>query len=192
MSTEIELTDFELMQKIAAKDSKSLELLYDRYSPVLYTLINKIVRSRDVAEEVLADIFLIIWKKYYMFNMSTENVYSWLIMLARNKAVDAKKRMYGHLTVEYSDSYEDEKIIPLLSKEIDPLDLNTALEIRPNIDKAFNTLTDAQRYVFNLAYYEGMSETEIAQRLNIPVQTVKSKIRIAINNLKNLVKGSSL
>ena len=192
MSTEIELTDFELMQKIAAKDSKSLELLYDRYSPVLYTLINKIVRSRDVAEEVLADIFLIIWKKYYMFDMSTENVYSWLIMLARNKAVDAKKRMYGHLTVEYSDSYEDEKIIPLLSKEIDPLDLNTALEIRPNIDKAFNTLTDAQRYVFNLAYYEGMSETEIAQRLNIPVQTVKSKIRIAINNLKNLVKGSSL
>ncbi len=192
MSTEIELTDFELMQKIAAKDSKSLELLYDRYSPVLYTLIHKIVRSRDVAEEVLADIFLIIWKKYYMFDMSTENVYSWLIMLARNKAVDAKKRMYGHLTVEYSDSYEDEKIIPLLSKEIDPLDLNTALELRPNIDKAFNTLTDAQRYVFNLAYYEGMSETEIAQRLNIPVQTVKSKIRIAINNLKNLVKGSSL
>ena len=192
MSTEIELTDFELMQKIAAKDSKSLELLYDRYSPVLYTLIHKIVRSRDVAEEVLADIFLIIWKKYYMFDMSTENVYSWLIMLARNKAVDAKKRMYGHQTVEYSDSYEDEKIIPSLSKEIDPLDLNTALELRPNIDQAFNTLTDAQRYVFNLAYYEGMSETEIAQRLNIPVQTVKSKIRIAINNLKNLVKGSSL
>ncbi|MCJ7552956.1 MAG: sigma-70 family RNA polymerase sigma factor [Ignavibacteriaceae bacterium] len=192
MPTEIELTDFELMQKIAAKDSKSLELLYDRYSPVLYTLIHKIVRSRGVAEEVLADIFLIIWKKYYMFDMSTENVYSWLIMLARNKAVDSKKRMYGQMTIEYSDNYEDEKIVPLLSKEIDPLDLNTALEIRPHIDKAFHTLTDAQRYVLNLAYYEGMSETEIAERLKIPVQTVKTKIRIAINNLKNLIRGSSL
>lgn len=192
MSQEIEITDFELMQKIISKDSKALEHLYDRYSPVLYALINKIVRSRDVAEEVLADVFLIIWKKYYMFDVSTENVYSWLISLARNKAVDTKKRMYGHLTVEYTDDYEDEFILPALSKEIDPMDLTTALEIRTNIDKSFQALTDAQRYVLNLAYYEGMTEKEIAERLNIPLQTVNSKIRIAITNLKNLLKGSSI
>lgn len=190
MPVENELTDIELMRKIAAKDSKSLEILYDRYSPLLYTLIHKIVRSREAAEEVLADVFLIIWKKYYTFDLSNENVYSWLISLARNKAVDTKRRMYGKLVEEYNDNYEDDKIIPSLSKEIDPLDLNTALEIRPNIDTAFQSLTDAQRYVLNLAYYEGLSETEIAERLNIPVQTVKSKIRIALTNLKNLVKGS--
>lgn len=190
MPVENELTDIELMRKIAAKDSKSLEILYDRYSPLLYTLIHKIVRSREAAEEVLADVFLIIWKKYYTFDLSHENVYSWLISLARNKAVDAKRRMYGKLVEEYNDNYEDDKIIPSLSKEIDPLDLNTALEIRPNIDTAFQSLTDAQRYVLNLAYYEGLSETEIAERLNIPVQTVKSKIRIALTNLKNLVRGS--
>lgn len=191
MAAEIELTDFELMQRIASKDSKALEFLYDRYSPLIYTLVNKIVRSREIAEEVLADVFLIIWKKYYMFNMTSENVYSWLITLARNKAIDTKKRMYGHHTVEYNDDYEDEFIIPALSKEIDPLDLITALEVRPNVDKSFQALTDAQRYVLNLAYYEGMTEKEIAERLNIPVQTVKSKIRIAISNLKNLLKGSS-
>lgn len=192
MPVENELTDIELMRKIAAKDSKSLEILYDRYSPLLYTLIHKIVRSREVAEEILADVFLIIWKKYYTFDLSNENVYSWLISLARNKAVDAKRRMYGKLVEEYNENYEDDKIIPSLSKEIDPLDLNTALEIRPNIDTAFQSLTDAQRYVLNLAYYEGLSETEIAERLNIPVQTVKSKIRIALTNLKNLVKGNKL
>lgn len=191
MAAEIELTDFELMQKIALKDSKALEFLYDRYSPLIYTLTNKIVRSREVAEEVLADVFLIIWKKHYMFDMTSENVYSWLVTLARNKATDSKKRMYGHLTTEYNDDYEDEFIIPALSKEIDPLDLITALEVRPNVDKSFQALTDAQRYVLNLAYYEGMTEKEIAERLNIPVQTVKSKIRIAISNLKNLLKGSS-
>lgn len=191
MATDLELTDFELMQKISSKDSKALELLYDRYSPILYTLINKIVRSRDIAEEVLADVFLIIWKKYYMFDMTSENVYAWLITLARNKAIDAKKRMYGQLAAEYTDDYEDEFILPSLSKEIDPLDLMTALELRPNVDKAFQALTDAQRYVLNLAYYEGMTEKEIAERLNIPVPTVKSKIRIAISNLKNLLKGSA-
>jgi RNA polymerase sigma-70 factor, ECF subfamily len=192
MAAEMDLTDFELMEKISSKDSKSLELLYDRYSPLIYTLINKIVRSRELAEEVLADVFLIIWKKYYMFDMSSENVYSWLITLARNKAIDSKRRIYGHLTVEYNDNYEDEFIIPVLSKEIDALDLVTALEVRPNVDKAFQELTDAQRYVLNLAYYEGMTEKEIAERLNIPVQTVKSKIRIAISNLKNLLKGSAV
>lgn len=192
MQPEPDITDFELMKKIAAKDSKSLESLYDRYSPILYTLVLKIVRSRDAAEEVLADVYLIIWKKHHMFDMSNENVYSWLISLARNLAVDRKKRMYGHLTSEYNDDYEDETILPLLSKEIDPMDLNTALELRPNMDKAFQALTDAQRYVLTLAYYEGLSEKEIAERLNIPMQTVRSKIRIALNNLKNLLKGGSL
>lgn len=192
MDTEVDLTDIELMRKIAAKNSKALEFLYDRYSPLLYTIILKIVRSRDVAEEVLADIFLIIWKKHHMFDMSNENVYSWLVTLARNLAVDKKRRMYGHLTAAYNDDYEDDVILPALSRQIDPMDLNTALEIRPNMDKAFQALTDAQRYVLNLAYYEGLSEKEIAERLNIPVQTVKSKIRIVLNNLKNLLKGSAL
>lgn len=191
MTSETELTDFEILQRIAAKDSKSLELLYNRYSALLYTVINKIVRSRETAEEVLADIFLILWKKYYMFDQRTENVYSWLITLARNKAVDAKKRMYGKLVPEYTESYEDDVLIPSLSKEIDPMDLVTALEIKSNMETAFQSLTDAQRYVLHLAYYEGLTESEIAERLKIPVQTVKSKIRIAVTNLKNLLKSSS-
>lgn len=192
MAVDTELTDFEIFQKIATKDSKALEILYDRYSPVLYTLINKVVRSREVAEDVLADVFLIIWKKHYMFDLSTENVYTWLITLARNKAVDAKKRMYGRLSPEYNDDYEDEMMVPFLSKEIDPLDLVTAFEIRTNTEKAFHSLTDAQRYVLTLAFYEGLTEKEIAERLKIPLQTVKSKIRIAVSNLKNLLKSSSL
>lgn len=192
MAVDTELTDFEIFQKIATKDSKALEILYDRYSPVLYTLINKVVRSREVAEDVLADVFLIIWKKHYMFEASTENVYTWLITLTRNKAVDAKKRMYGRLSPEYTDDYEDEMIVPFLPKDIDPLDLVTAFEIQTNTEKAFNSLTDAQRYVLTLAFYEGLTEKEIAERLKIPLQTVKSKIRIAVSNLKNLLKSSSL
>lgn len=191
MTSETELTDFEIFQRVASKDSKSLELLYNRYSPLLYTVISKIVRSREIAEDVLADIFLIIWKKYYLFDQATENVYTWLITLARNKAVDAKKRMYGKLVPEYTDDYEDEFVIPSISKEIDPMDLVTALEIKSNMEKAFQSLTDAQRYVLHLAYYEGLTESEIAERLKIPVQTVKSKIRIAVTNLKNLLKSSS-
>lgn len=191
MSDDVVLSDLEIMQRIASKDSKSLELLYDRYAPILYTLIYKIIGRKSSSEDCLADVFIIIWKKHGMFNIKTENVYSWLITLARNKAIDDKKRIIGQSLEEYTEEYENEKIIPDLSEAIDPLDLNTALDIRGNVSKAFQSLTDAQRYVIGLAYYEGLTESEIAQRLNIPLQTVQSKIKIALNNLKNLVRGTA-
>ena len=86
------ITDSQVMSKIKEYDSKALEELYDRYSPILYTLIKKIVPDQTVAEEVLADIFVILWKKGKYFELSNENLYTWLIILARNKAVDRKIR----------------------------------------------------------------------------------------------------
>ncbi|MDP1993652.1 MAG: sigma-70 family RNA polymerase sigma factor, partial [Ignavibacteria bacterium] len=77
-----------------------------------------------------------------------------------------------------------------LSPQIDDLDLKTSISIKDNIEKALNKLTDAQKYVLFLAYYEGLTQPEIAQHLRIPAQTVKSKMKIALSNLKdNLLKG---
>ena len=187
------LSDFELMQRVAGYDSKALEALYDRYSPILYTVIKKIVTDEKVAEDVLTGVFVIIWRKMDHFNFTTKNVYTWLVTLARNKAVDTLRRTReGVNAEEYTEEYEEKYIIPKLSPEIDALDLNTAIGIKENVEKALDELTDAQQYVIYLAYYEGLTEKEIAARLNIPVQTVKSKIKIALSNLKeNLVKGES-
>jgi len=91
---------------------------------------------------------------------------------------------------EYNDDYEDRFIIPRLSKSIDPLDLNKALSVKDNFEEALNRLTDAQNFVLYLAYYEGKTQGEIANQLNIPVATVKSKIKVSLLNLKqNLVSG---
>jgi RNA polymerase sigma-70 factor (ECF subfamily) len=185
-------TDSQIIQKVTDYDSKALEELYDRYAPILYSLIKKIVTDQKVAEELLTDIFVIVWEKSSILNSSANNVYTWLVTLARNKAVDRKRRDEStEVLPEYNDDYENEYIIPNLSKSIDPLDLNNALSVKENFEEALNNLTDAQQYVVYLAYYEGKTESEIAKKLNIPLPTVKSKIKVALTNLKqNLVSGS--
>ncbi len=185
------ITDSQVMRKIKEYDSKALEELYDRYSPILYTLIKKIVLDQTVAEEVLADIFVILWKKGKYFELSNENLYTWLIILARNKAVDRKIRDSKLKELpEYSDDFEDEIIIPKISKSIDPIELSSVQAEKEKFEEAMNKLTEAQKYEINMAFYDGITQAEIASELNIPLPTVKSKIQVALSNLKtNFVSG---
>ena len=205
LAQNISSTDIELMQRVSSNDSKALEILYNRYSALLYTLVKKIVREEQTAEEILSEIFVIIWRKADKFDINTGNVYTWLVTLARNKAVDtlrrtqvqevqtAGKQITENSDIEiYTEAYENKFIIPKLSGSIDPLDIRTAFSIKDDVETALNKLTDAQQYVIYLAYYEGLTQKEIADKLNIPLPTVKSKIKIALSNLRDyLVKGES-
>ena len=177
------LTDAEIMLKIAGYDSKALEQLYDRYATLLYTLIKKIVTDKETAEEILSDVFVIIWRHIDLFDFKTSNVYTWLIMLARNKAIDVLNRKGGKVTQDYTDEYEKEKIIPKLSPETEATELHKVLEKKEKIEGALGSLTDAQKYVMELSYFGGMNEAEIAGKLKIPAMTVKSKLQVAIGNL---------
>ncbi|MFA6598846.1 MAG: sigma-70 family RNA polymerase sigma factor [Ignavibacteriaceae bacterium] len=184
------LTDAEIMKRIANYDSRALETLYNRYSPILYTLIKKIIGEVQVSEEVLIDVFVIIWRKINYYDLKNGDVYTWLITVARNKAIDTVRRSKKLIPVDYDDDYENFYIVPRLSPQIDDLDLKTAISIKDNIEKALNKLTDAQKYVLFLGYYEGLTQSEIAQHLRIPSQTVKSKIKFSLSSLRdNLLKG---
>jgi RNA polymerase sigma-70 factor (ECF subfamily) len=190
MSVNTTSTDSELMQRVHMNDSKALEALYNRYSPLLYTLIKKIVADEEVAKDVLSDVFVIIWRKIDLFDFNLNNVYTWIVTLTRNKAIDTIRRDRNSSEMEtYNDEYENTNIIPKLSPTSDPLDIEIATNIKDGIEAALNNLTGAQQFVINLAYYEGLTQKEIAERLKIPVPTVKSKIKIALSNLKdNLIK----
>ncbi len=194
MTTTSAASDLEIMKKVASYDSKALEALYNRYSTILYTLIKTIVSDQKLAEEILSDVFVIIWRKVNHFNFDKGNVYTWLITLARNKAVDTiRMKRSGVEPQPYSDEYENKFIIPVIKSNGKSLELKDALNRTVKMQKAMGDLTDAQQYVIHLAYFEGLTESEIAAKLNIPVPTVKSKIRIALNNLKeNLSKGYTI
>lgn len=177
------LTDSEIMLKIAGYDSKALEQLYDRYTPLLYTLIKRIIPDKETAEDVLSEVFVIIWRQIDQFDFKSINVYTWIVTLARNKAIDVKNRNMGKVTEEYTEDYEKEKILPKLSHEIESVELEDVLEMKGKIEGAIKSLTDAQRYVMELSYYEGVDEIGIAEKLKIPSSTVKSKLQVAIGNL---------
>ncbi len=186
MTSNIPLTDIELLKRVSNSDSKALEILYNRYSPLLYTIIKKIVGDEETAQKALAEVFVIVWRKIDRFDCGTGNPYTWLVTLTRNKAVDiVRKRRANSNSLEYTDEYENEVIIPTISNNADTLDLKAALSKRTNFEEALNKLTDAQQYVIYLAFYEGHTEKEIAAKLNIPVQTVKSKVKIALMNLRD-------
>lgn len=185
------LTDAEIMLKVAGYDSKALEQLYDRYSPILYTLIKKIVTEKESAEEILSDVFVIVWRQIDQFDFKTSNVYTWLVTLARNKAIDVLNRKVGKLLPEYDDEYEKEHIVPKLSSEIQALELKEVLNKKEKLEKALNGLTDAQKYVLDLCYYGGMDLTEIAGKMNIPAGTVKSKLQVAFGNLMQKVSEAN-
>jgi RNA polymerase sigma-70 factor, ECF subfamily len=181
------LTDAEIMLKVAGYDSKALEQLYDRYAPILYTLIKKIITDKDASEEILSEVFVILWRQIDQFEFKSNNVYTWLITLARNKAIDVLNRNSGKILLEYNDDYEREMIIPKLSPEIEALELSDVLSTKEKIEKALGSLTDAQKYVLELSYYGGMDQGEIAAKLNIPAVTVKSKLQVAFGNLMQKV-----
>jgi RNA polymerase sigma-70 factor (ECF subfamily) len=188
------ISDLELLKKVAVNDSKALEALYNRYSTILYTFVKTIVNDERLTEEVLSDIFVIIWRKINNFDFSNPNVYTWMITLARNKAVDTIRRQKSGVESEpYSDPYEDKYIMPHLYPNTKPLELNDALAMTRRMQRGMEELTDAQQYVIHLAYFEGLTESEIAAKLNIPVPTVKSKIKVALVSLKeNLAKGTTI
>ena len=179
MSTDRKITDAEIMLKIAGYDSKALELLYDRYSPMLYALIKKIIPNQELAEEVLSEVFVIILKQIDQFDYKSSDVYTWLVTLTRNKAIDAMKRGQGKEKAKYTEEYEKEEILPKLSPEINAIEFSDVIDMREKIQVAINSLTDAQKLVVDLSYYEGLDESVIAEKLKIPVSSVKSKLRLA-------------
>ncbi|GIK21456.1 MAG: sigma-70 family RNA polymerase sigma factor [Ignavibacterium sp.] len=184
-----ELNDIELFKRILNKDSKALETLYDRYSPVLFTFIKRIVNDTAIADGVLADVFVIIWQKTSKLNFEHHNPYAVLINLCRNKALDTLRRAQNIELPEYTSDFEDEFILPKLSIHTPQNDLSKILLNREKIQFAIHSLTEAQQYVISLAYYDGLTESDIAAKLNIPLLTVKSKIRVALNSIKeNLAK----
>jgi RNA polymerase sigma-70 factor (ECF subfamily) len=187
-----EIQDLELIKKITAQDSRALEELYDRYSPLLYSLIKKIVPDKHIAEIILVEVFAIIWNKAGLFDAEKGSVYTWIIMLARNRAIDnlRRTRSSGRPMDVYDSKYEDFFVIPLLDKTIDSMDLKTAMSIKPKIEEALDKLTDAQKYVIHLAFYEGYTLNEISVKLNIPIEAVREKMMGAVHSLRTNLVGS--
>lgn len=181
-SGEAQPTDAALMERLVQRDSDALETLYDRHSRAVFSLVYRIVQQRPTAEEVTQDIFLQLWRNARLYDAERGPLQPWLLTLARNRALDTLR-----LKREKQRSREDDfGARELVCTAPDPEMLADREDRAQKVRGVMAELPAQQRRAIELAYFDGMSHSEIAEKLMEPLGTVKSWIR---NGLLKLREG---
>jgi len=183
--------DAELMRRLQRRDPQALADLYDRYGGLTYSLIFSVVRDTGVAEDLVQETFLRVWNRSAAFDADRGALGPWLLAIARNRAIDhvrsARAKMDRNL-VEMDVFERAEHGIPASFVDVDKGVLNADSARR--IKAAMSKLNQNQQKVIELAYYEGLSQTEMAERLGQPLGTVKTWVRTALRHLKDELGGA--
>lgn len=176
----------DLMKRIRARDAGALEELYDLYNRLLFAMVISIVKKREEAEDVLQEIFLKIWDKADLFDADRGNVYNWIITLARNQAID-RIRSKGYKKQEKQSVSIDESLFSLEEDLHNPMKTTIFSDRAELVKKALDEIPEEQSEVIKIAYYRGMSQSEISDYLGIPLGTVKTRTRQGMIKLKNIL-----
>lgn len=180
--------DREIMTRIKARDSAALSELYDFYNRLLFGLILSILKKREEAEDILQEVFITIWEKAEQFDLDKGTVYTWIVSLARNKSIDRLRSKVYKEQKKQSASLDNEDVFyPLYSDEQDPLEQTILADRAKSVHEALDQISDKQRKVLQVAYFNGMSQSEIAEVFGIPLGTVKTRMRDGMIKLRELL-----
>jgi len=177
----------ELMNRVQNGDAKALRQIYGSYKSILFGLIVSMLKDREEAEDCLQEVFTQLWEKADRFDASKGNLYSFIVTMARNKAIDRIRSR------AYKDSKQEDHTISdfSLTPESDFNNPEEDLELseRANLVRsALKKLNSKEREVLKVAYYGGMSQTEISEKMEIPLGTVKYRMRQGMIKLKDFLK----
>jgi RNA polymerase sigma-70 factor (ECF subfamily) len=175
----------ELLRRLKARDPQALADLYDIYGRILYLIIVRIVNDPAVAEDLVQESFFRVWNRAAALNEQYGMVGPWLLSIARNCALDYQKSPQSRMTARVH--FEDVGFPPVTMDS----EILTAERARI-LESAFQSLSANQKQVLELAYYEGLSQTAIAERLQQPLGTVKSWMRLALLKLRGQIDQSLL
>jgi RNA polymerase sigma-70 factor (ECF subfamily) len=170
-----------LINEMARGQLAALEQFYDHYVQLVYNLVVRIVRNRADADEVVQEVFLQTWREASRYDPSRGTPEAWVVMLARSRAIDALR----------SARRRGERVETRLTRDIaDPTPADASqLANRRSMTGALGELATAQRELLELAYYEGLTQTEIAARTGLPLGTVKTRIRSGLERLRQALPG---
>jgi len=177
-----ELSDPDLLNWIKNADQSALGELYDRYHRLVYSLAYQTIGESAVAEEITQDVFLRIWEKAATYRAEQGKVLTWIVTITRNRAID----LYRRRRIRPENN-------PLVWEELNPLERSDGTNIeaevdnslmRTNIRTALASLPAEQRQALSLAFFRGYSHSEIAENLHEPIGTIKTRIRLAMQKLR--------
>jgi RNA polymerase sigma-70 factor (ECF subfamily) len=176
--------DVALLERMMARDQRALAELYDRHARLLFGLLLRILRSRSDAEEVLQEVFVQAWTRTDTYNVSLGSPAGWLIGIARNRAID-------RLRNNAVRSRTAEQAPPPPAVET-PEARAAATERQRDVSRALASLPLEQRELIEHAYFEGLTQSELADRFKLPLGTVKTRVRTGLSTLRGLLQRSLL
>jgi len=173
----------QLIVRVGKGDQQAFESLYDRSSSLLFSLAVRILSDREEATELMQEVYLEVWRKSVRYDPARGTPIAWLITLTRSRAIDRlrSRASRGH---GLTDSIEKAGAAELPDGKGGPFEAAADRELRQVVSAALASLPKAQQQAVELAYYEGLSHTEIAERLNEPVGTIKTRIKLGMTKLK--------
>ena len=175
-----------LIRRVAELDQAALGLLYDRYSRIMYSLAYKILGSVEEAEEVVIDVFAQVWKDASRYDASRSRLDSWLFMITRSRSLDRlRRRQRQSKVIEGVTAVAQTNASTNLPEE----DLLIS-ERREQISLALKELPQEQQQILELAYFQGLSQSEIARRTGVKLGTVKTRIRLGLSKLRTLLDSA--
>jgi RNA polymerase sigma-70 factor, ECF subfamily len=177
--------EIELMRRIGAGEGEALAEVFDLCSPQVLGLLVRILGRRSEAEEILQEVFLQVWTQAGRYDPQRSSPRGWILMLARSRALDRLRR-------RDSSRRREEEVAgdPRLSA-VHPVGTERleAVERKTRISSALGVLSPEQRHCIELAFFEGLTHTQIAERLQAPLGTVKSRILLGMNKLRQALSA---
>jgi RNA polymerase sigma-70 factor, ECF subfamily len=169
-------TDIALLDRVIARDGRAIGELYDRHGRLLYGLILRILRDRSEAEEVLQEVFVQVWTRADTYNVELGAPIAWLVRIARNRAIDQlRANNVRARTMEAS---------PLPQPVETPEARAAVSEQQRAVARALDALPLEQRELIEHAYFQGLTQSELAERFNLPLGTVKTRVRMGMMALR--------
>ena len=177
--TKISLSEPELIQALRNKDKNGAEALYDMYSSALYGVIYRIVQHDEIAEDLLQETFVKIWNSCASYDSSKGRLFTWMVNIARNLTIDKTR----------SKDYRNHSKTEDIENAVSSVDKSFTTSINPEtlgLKDLVNKLKPDQKIVLDLVYFRGFTHIEAAEELDIPLGTVKTRLRNAIITLRKV------
>jgi RNA polymerase sigma-70 factor (ECF subfamily) len=177
--------DLELVRRIGEGDSEALRTLYDRYGSILFGYSLRLLGDRQAAEECTQDVLVSVWRGARAYDPGRAAVSSWMVAIARNRAIDAMRRRAARPADPYAEVSQG-------TEAPDTAERVVAEDTAARVAGALAELPEGQREVVLLAYFQGLSHSEIAEQLRLPLGTVKGRMRLALDRLRTLAPKYAL
>jgi RNA polymerase sigma factor (sigma-70 family) len=171
-------TEQELTSSLQRREQSAFSYLYDQYSGALYSVIHNIVTDSEIANDVLQEVFVKIWKQIESYDASKGRLFTWMLNISRNASIDMlRSRQYQH-------SKQNQELTDHVYEKAGAVSDSTD---NIGLKKIVNKLKEDQRVLVELSYFQGYTQDEISKMLNVPLGTVKTRLRKALSELRNLM-----